>query len=128
MRQCDLGQHFAQARADPLLEFRIGVGVQQGDRHRLGAACHDFLRQRRDLVIAWFAQHRAVAVATRGDLETQVRRHLRRRLGRQVEAVEVAPVLAPDGEGIAEAFRGNQRDLGQAALDDGIGDRGGAVD
>ena len=61
-------------------------------------------------------------------LEAQPGRHLGGKLGREVEPVEVAPVLAPDGEGVGKAAGGDQGDLGEIVLDDGVGHEGGAVD
>ena len=61
-------------------------------------------------------------------LETELGRHVGRHLRRKIEAIEVAPVLASDLQGVAEAARCDQGDLCKIVLDDGIGDEGRSVD
>jgi hypothetical protein len=123
----DVGHGLGEALAQACLVGWVGVGMQERDRDRLDAAGRDPLGEGLDVVVARFGEHRPVLVEALGDLEAQLFGHLGRRLGRQVEAVERAPVLAADGEGIGEARGGDQGDLGQAALDDGVGDRRCAV-
>ena len=128
VRERDEGEALAQPRAQGLLVGRVGVGMQQRDGDRLGPARFDAPDRVRHRVRVQRGHDPAVVVEPLGHLEAARGGHLRCELGRQVEPVEVAPVLAPDGERVREAARGDQRDLGVLALDDGVGDDGGAVD
>ena len=55
------------------------------------------------------------------DLEAKLSRYLRIRLGRQVEPVQVAPILSSDGKGVRKSARGNQGDVSEVVLDDRVG-------
>ena len=128
VRERDEGEALAQPRAQRLLVRRVGVGMQQRDGDRLRPARLDAPDRVRHRVWVQRGHDPAVVVEPFGHLEAARGGHLGRELGRQVEAVEVAPVLAPDCERVREATRRDQRDLRVVALDDGIGDDGGAVD
>ncbi len=51
----------------------------------------------------------ASGVTTLARLEAQALGDQRRQFGRNVEPVEIAPVLAGDGQGVAATFGGDQR-------------------
>ena len=128
VRERDVGDPCAQALAQRLLVGRVGVGMEQRHGNRLRTTRCDARDRVFDRRRVQRDQDPAVVVEPLGHLEAAFGGHLGRELGRQVEPVEVAPVLAPDRERVRKAARGDQGDIGMVALDDGIGDDGRAVD
>ena len=127
VRERDEGEALAQPRTQGLLVGRVRVGMEQRDGDRLGAARLDAPDRVFHRVRVQRGHDPAVVVEPLGHLEAALGGDLGLELGRQVETVEVAPVLATDGERIREPAGGDQRDLRVVALDDGVGDDGGAV-
>jgi hypothetical protein len=87
---------------------RIGIGVQETDRHRLDLVGGEQLREARDLVLGQRKEHVAFGVHPLGDLEGQFARN--ERLGpmeKQIEGFD--PIATTDRIGVAEAARGDQR-------------------
>ena len=128
IRQRDEGEAFAQPLAQRLLVGGIGVGVQQRHRDRRRAAGFDAPDRLVDRLRIHRFEHLAFVIEPLVHLEAERVRHLGGELGRKVEAVEVEPVLTRDGEGVGETPGGNQGDIGEVVLDDGVGHEGGAVD
>ena len=72
-------------------------------------------------------QHVAVAVHALGHLQAVAARH--QRVGElQEQVVDVVALLGAHLQDVAEAARGDQAEAGAAALDQRVGDQGGAVD
>ena len=128
VRERDVGDPCAQALAQRLLVGRVGVGMEQRHGNRLRTTRCDAPDRVFDRRRVQRDQDPAVVVEPLGHLEAAFGGDLGRELGRQVEPVEVAPVLAPDRERVRKAARGDQGDLRMIALDDGVGDDGRAVD
>ena len=122
------GNRLRSPLAQRLLVGGIGVGVQQGHRHRRGAALLDAPERLVDRSRIHRFENLPLMIESLPHLETALGRHLGGGLGRKVETVEVAPVLAPDGQGVGEPSGGDQGDLGEIVLDDGVGHQSGAVD
>ena len=127
VRECHEGEAPAQPLAERLLVSGIGVRVQQRYRDRLGAAVLDAANDFVDRAGVHRIEHPAIVIEPLAHFEPELGRHLGGELGRKVEAVEVAPVLASDGQGVGEASSGDEGDLREIVLDDGIGHERGAV-
>jgi len=123
-----IGAALANARGEPLLVRRIGVGMQQRYRHRLGADARKRADQSIDFLLGEGLKHATLMVEPFAGLQASIVRHQRVELRRQVETVEVAPVLPADGERVGEAGGRDQRGARELALHDRVGDHGGAVD
>jgi hypothetical protein len=120
-RNAEPGEH----RRDPPLVLRVRVAVEQAERHRLGIA--DAARERRQLRLVERLDFLALRPHAPGDPEAPFPTDERRRpVPRQ--SVELRPVLPPDLEDVLETGVGDQGDAGAAALEQGIGGHGGAVD
>ena len=128
VRERHEGEPLAQPLAQRLLVGGVGVGMQQRHRDRLGPALPDAPDRLLHRARVHRLQHPPFMIEPLPHLEAARGRHLGSGLGRKVETVEVAPVLAPDGQGVGEAPGGDQGDLGEIVLDDGVGHQGGAVD
>ena len=105
---------------------RIFISVQKTDRQRLDAVCDqrlDFSPQLRQIQRV---DDVAIAVDAFRNVVAALARH--QGLGKaQEQVVDVVALLAAYLQGIAKPGRGQQADTGAAALDDGVGDQGGAV-
>ena len=128
IRQRDERESFAQPLAQRLLVDGIGVGMEERHRDRSRATGFDAPDRVVDRSRINRLEHPAFVIDPFVHLEAQRIRNLRGELGREVEAVEVEPILTRDGEGVGEAPGGDQGDLGQIVLDDGVGHEGRAVD
>ena len=102
--------------------------MQQRHRDRRGAALPDAPEHIFDRAWVHRLENPAFVIEPLGHLEAELGRHLGHKLGRKVETVEVEPVLASDGQGIGKASGGDQGNLGEIALDDGVGHEGRTVD
>ena len=91
------------------LVCRVGVGVNEAHGHRLDAELLHFVERARDRLLGERHEHGAVRIEPLGHFEAQLLRHQGGQLRRHVEAVEVASVLAPDGEGVTEPLGGDER-------------------
>ena len=128
VRERDEGDTLAQPRTQCLLVGSIGIGVHQRYRDRRGAALVDAPNRLVDRPRIHRFENPTFVIEPLAHLEAKLGRHLRGQLGRKIEAVEMSPVLAPDGEGVGKPAGGDQGDLGQVVLDDGVGHEGRSVD
>jgi len=99
---------------------RVGIGVQQGHRHRLVAVRRDALQHQRKLFLVERLQHVALEAHPLPDLEDPLAGNQRVRL-QHVQVVGLVALLPAEDEHVAEAARGNQRRLRPAPLDDRVG-------
>ena len=104
--------------------------MEKGDRDRLDPVQDPRLLQRGDHLLQAGQVQRLVDLAEPVeplvDLEAERPRHQVSHLGR-VEIVDVVPHLALGVQDVAEAPRGDEGGDGALALDQGIGDEGGAM-
>ena len=127
VREGDMGLARCQCRAQRYLVRGVGVGVNEAYGHGLDAELLHLVERGGDRILRQWHEHGAIRFEPLGNFEAQLLRHQGGQLRRHVEAVEVAAVLAPNGEGIAESLCGDERHAGELALDDGVGRHGRAV-
>ena len=102
--------------------------MKQRDGNRIGSALAHLPHRFLDRPEIEHLEHVPFVVQPFGYLETKLGRHLGRRLRRKIEAIEVAPVLASNLQGVAEAAGGDEGDLREVVLDDGVRDERRSVD
>src|SRR2546425_395700 len=105
----------------------VGVRVKETDGHPLETLPTKRLHDRGDLVERERRQNRAVWSDALRDLEPQPPGDERLGLRRQVEMVEMRPVLPRDLEHVPEPAGREKADGRGPALDDGVGHDRGAV-
>ncbi len=122
----DVRADAAQHLAGHDLVGRVGIGVQEADRHRLDAQRGEPVPERLDGGVVDRHQHVARRVHPLAHLEGEIARHQRPRPV-EVEIERVGPVAAPERVDVAKAFRGDERRGGPAALQHGVDGDGRAV-
>ena len=100
--------------------------MQEGDRDALDLQLSQFRRERAHGCFVQREANRAVRVDALGHGEAQAAGRQRLRLV-DAEIVLVVAALGRDIEHVAEAIGGDQRGLGAAPLDDGVGRKRGAM-
>jgi hypothetical protein len=120
------GEFSLDAVAQLLLVRRVGVGVQQGDGDGLGVMPADRVQRRQDGGSLQRGFDAAIGADALHNAQTAVARD-QRRLVMRLQAVDVAPGVAPDLEHVAEALGGDQHAARQLALQHRVGGDGGAV-
>ncbi|MCY1526298.1 hypothetical protein D9M68_613070 [compost metagenome] len=126
-RDPQLGRVLAQQRADAAFVVRVGVAMQQADRHTLHARFGQFVRQRDDLRLVQGRQHAALRIDALGNAVAPRPRYQRLRLV-QENVVLREPVFQSDLDQVAEARRRQQGGAGALALDERVGGKRGAQD
>ncbi len=123
----DVGERRADDGRCLLLMRWIAVGVEEADGDRLDPFGYQALRHGAHLVGIERGQHVAVAVDAFRHLQAMAARH--QRVGElQEQVVDVVALLGAHLQDVAEAARGDQAQARAGALDQGVGDQGGAVD
>ncbi len=120
-----VGKLLAKDLADGLLVLGVAVGVKECDGDRLDPHSGDLAGQRAHRFLVERPQRTVRRHSLRG-AETQLVGGQRRRPGR-AQAVELGPVLAPQGDQIGEAFGGHERRPGHSAFEQRVGRHGRAV-
>ncbi len=128
VRQREVGRDPGERGRHRLLVRGVGVGVQQRDGDALDPGRADGGRRRGEGGRARLQHRPAGMVHALGEADPALRRHLRRRAGQGVEAVEVLAPGAADVEHVLEPVGGDQRHRLDPVLDDGVGDERRAVD
>ena len=105
----------------------IAVGVQEADGDRLDPFGYQALRHRTHLVRLERGQHVAVAVEALRHLQAMAARN--QRVGEaEKKVVDVVALLGAHFQDVAEAACGDEAEARAGALDQGVGDEGGAMD
>ena len=120
------GQLAGQEVADRLLVPRVGVGVQQADRHRFDLLAEQPFPDGAQFVLDERPQHLAVGGDALAQLEAQAALDQLRRLVPE-EVVDLRGADAAQLEDVAEAAGGHQGGARAAALEHGVGRHGGSV-
>ena len=105
---------------------RVGIGMQQAHRHRLGAAVHHGLNGAVNAGGVQRPQHLAAEVQPLAHLQPVLSLHQRRGLF-VVEVVQPGSAVAPELQHVAETLGGDERGMGALLLDDSVGGDGEAV-
>ena len=120
------GMRLGQNLPCATLVHGVCVAVDEADRDGLDAHAHQCPRGVAQLRLVQRTQHVAVGVDSFVHREAPVAR--RQRLGLlQEQVVEVVAHLGADLQHVAKSAGRDQSDPGSVALDDGVGDQGGAV-
>ena len=126
-RNGQLRAGLADDAAGFLLMRGVAVAVEEADRDRLAAGGFQLAGGLAHRIRIERGDHIAIAVDTLGHFEAVFPRDQRIGEG-QEQVVDVVALLRPHLEDVAEAFGGDQAELGALALDHGIGDQCRAVD
>lgn len=126
-RHGDAGHLLTDDRCRAALVLGIGIGMQEGDRDALDLQRTQFRRERLHGCFIQREANRAVRIDALGHGEAQAARRQRLRLV-DAEVVLIVTALGADIEHVAKALGRDQRGLGAAPLDDGVGRERRAVD
>ena len=126
--QRHVGKATAQPLAEPFFMRGIGIGVDQRHGDGLGPALFCLADRSFRVGVRERLEDLPIRVEPFVYLEAAFGRNERRKLRQDVEAIELTPVLPSDGERVGKPPGRNQRDLGEMALDDGVGDHRRSVD
>ncbi len=106
--------------ANPLLIFRIGIGVQQTDGKGLRPAAHHTRQHGFNIVLRERHQHLAVVVEALRDAKPMPSRYQWWQF-RHKRIVEIGPRLTADFQHILKPFGRDQRGAGAFAFEQSIG-------
>ena len=108
-----------QLGARQVLMCRIGIGVHEGDHHRLDLGLEQRLTDRAQLLQIQWCDNRALVVQPLVDLETQIARH--QRLMRALQPVHGGAIPPPELQDVPKPGGGDQCATRALALDHGVG-------
>ena len=126
MRDRERQAHRHERACKALLACRVGVGVEQADGYRVGAARSGSAAHALQFGGGERKRHLSFEVSSLDDAQAHRARHERFRALRS-ERIKVAPVLAANLDQILETGIGQQQDARALALEQRVGRHGRAV-